>query len=69
MTTMTITVQEIHCAGCENTIRRALGAQDGVRRVKASADTDTVEIAYDEQIVSEDDLRVHLADIGYPPVD
>jgi copper chaperone CopZ len=34
MTTTTITVREIHCGGCENTIRAALPRLDGVRGVQ-----------------------------------
>jgi copper chaperone len=66
-TTTTITVQQIHCEGCENTIRTALGAVEGIRRVNPDAKTDTVAVAYDEKVVNEDTIRRHLADIGYQP--
>lgn len=69
MGTTTITVSGMHCTGCENTIATATGAVDGVRRVTPNAETGTVAISYDEKTVSEDSLRAHLADLGYPPVD
>lgn len=67
MTTATIKVGEIHCGACENTIRTALSRLEGVRSVRPSQDDNQVRVSYDEALVSEDDLRARLADIGYEP--
>lgn len=67
MATVTITVREIHCAACENTIRTALSRLDGVRSVRPDQRTSQVRISYDETAVGEDKLRTRLADLGYDP--
>jgi copper chaperone len=67
MTTATITVAQIHCGGCENTIRTALTRVDGVRSVQPSQRTNQVRVAYDETIVGETDLRAHLSELGFEP--
>ncbi|NUR25343.1 MAG: heavy-metal-associated domain-containing protein [Catenulispora sp.] len=65
-TTSTIAVVQIHCASCENTIRTGLGRTEGVRGVQPDAATNTV--TYEENKVSEEDLRRRLADIGFDSV-
>lgn len=47
MTTVTITVSEIHCGGCENTIRTAMCRLEGVRGVRPDHRTSQVRIAED----------------------
>jgi copper chaperone CopZ len=44
MTTITIGVREIHCGGCENTIRVALSRLEGVRSVEPGHRTNRVRI-------------------------
>lgn len=66
--TTTITVGEIHCESCENTIRTALSALDGVIQVAPSAKTNQVKVSFDEQAISEDDLKERLSEVGYEPV-
>jgi len=68
MASTTIAVQEIHCASCENTIRRALGRLDGVRSVRPDAASNEVRVSYDEAKVDEASLRRRLAEAGYEPV-
>lgn len=69
MTTATITVAQIHCGGCENTIRTALSRLDGVRTVQPSQRTNQVRVAYDKTVVGETDLRAHLSELGFEPTD
>lgn len=66
--TTTISVGEIHCESCENTIRTALSQLDGVYRVAPSHVTNQVKVSYDEQTVSEAHLKETLSEIGYEPV-
>jgi len=66
--TSTITVQQIHCPACENTIRTVLGKAKGIRSVHPDAATNTVKVTYDEGKLSEADIRTTLADIGFDPV-
>lgn len=67
-TTSTITVEQIHCEGCENTIRTALGKTKGIQSSEPDAATSTVKVTFDEGRLSEDDIRARLADIGFDPV-
>jgi copper chaperone CopZ len=66
--TTTISVGEIHCESCENTIRTALSKIDGVYQVAPSQATNQIKVSYDEQALSEADLKKNLAEIGYEPV-
>ncbi|HEX2273699.1 MAG TPA: heavy-metal-associated domain-containing protein [Acidimicrobiales bacterium] len=68
MATATFKVAEIHCAGCENTIRAALSGLTGVALVVPSAERNDVKVSFDETQVSEDELRARLTEAGYEPV-
>lgn len=66
--TSTITVAQIHCGSCENTIRTALGRIKGIHGVQPDAATNTVKVTYQEGKLSEADVRTALADLGFDPV-
>ncbi len=66
--TRTFKVAEIHCDGCENTIRTALSRVPGVIGVVASADAGDVKVSFDDTQLGEDDVRARLSDIGFEPV-
>ncbi len=68
MLTRTFKVAEIHCAGCENTIRTALSGLPGVTLVLPSAERNEVKVSFDETQVTEEDLRARLDEAGYAPV-
>ena len=68
MLTRTFKVAEIHCAGCENTIRTALSGLPGVTLVLPSAERNDVKVSFDETQVTEEDLRARLGEAGYAPV-
>ncbi len=68
MVTRTFKVAEIHCAGCENTIRTALSGLPGVTLVVPSAERNDVKVSFDETRVTEDDLRARLGEAGYEPL-
>lgn len=68
MTTTTITVAQIHCGGCENTIRTTLSRLDSVHSVRPDQRSNQVRISYDETRLGEDDLRAHMAELGFQPV-
>ncbi len=68
MATTTFKVAEIHCAGCENTIRTALSGLAGVTLVVPSAERNDVTVSFDETRVTEEELRARLTDAGYEPV-
>jgi copper chaperone len=68
MITRTIEVDEIHCGGCENTIQSALSRLPGVAQVVASAERNDVRVSFDDNKVSEDQLRERLEEVGFAPV-
>lgn len=65
----TITVAQIHCERCENTIRTALGKIRGIRTARPDAVTNTIEVTYAPGTLSEAEIRAALADIGFEPVE
>ncbi len=68
MVTTTFKVAEIHCAGCENTIRTALSGVPGVSLVVPSSERNDVKVSFDDTKVTEEELRARLSEAGYEPV-
>lgn len=68
MVTTTFKVAEIHCDGCENTIRTALSGVPGVTLVVPSAERNDVKVSFDDTQVTEEQLRARLGEAGYEPV-
>ena len=63
----TLTAPDISCGHCVATVTEAVGALVGVERVDANEQTKQVVIEYDEQRVSESQIRAALDEAGYPP--
>lgn len=66
MRTDTYTVDDIHCGGCEGTIRTLVGDVDGVHEVKPDHRTNQVVITYDETRIDDIAIRQALASTGFP---
>ncbi|MDX9992580.1 MAG: heavy-metal-associated domain-containing protein [Anaerolineales bacterium] len=67
MTTIKLSVPNISCGHCVNTIQNELGELEGVQSVKADAGSKAVEIVF-EAPASEEKLKTALAEINYPAV-
>lgn len=67
MRTHTYTVADIHCGGCEATIRTLLSDVEGVHDVQPDHQTNEVVVSYDETILDDDAIRESLANTGFPP--
>jgi copper chaperone len=65
MTTVTYSVPNISCGHCVHTIQTELSDVEGVKIVKANADTKKVEINFDAP-ASEEKIKALLALIDYP---
>lgn len=65
---MTITVQNLRCGGCVNTITTKISEMENIQDVKVDRETSTVSFQYTE---SEDALKVKnkLKKLGYPEID
>lgn len=67
MRTDTYTVDDIHCGGCERTIRTLVGEVAGVHQVEPDHRTNRVVVTYDESQVDDSSIREALTNTGFPP--
>lgn len=58
-------VEGVSCTGCENNIRFALTSLGGVDTADADHKAKTVQVDYDPETTSSDDLRQAIEDMGY----
>jgi copper chaperone len=65
MTTVKYNVPNISCGHCVHTIQTEVADMEGVKSVKADANTKTVEIVF-EAPADETKIRHLLAEINYP---
>ena len=61
----TISVPEMQCGMCEMTISKRLKKIDGVTRVEADAEANTVVVTYDPAKVTLAKLEKAIAEVGY----
>ena len=66
MKTEIYTVGDIHCGGCEQTIRTLVGDVEGITEVKPDHNTNQVTVTYDESVVDDNGVREALANAGFP---
>ncbi|WP_336001193.1 heavy-metal-associated domain-containing protein [Halorientalis halophila] len=64
--TKTLTVTDMSCTGCEETVEDALRKIDGVRSVQADHEGDRVTVEADDD-VAETELTNAISDAGYHP--
>jgi len=64
-TTKTLNVQGFHCSGCSENLSKALGNLEGVIRARASFDDANVEVRFDADRVSEQELRGQITRSGF----
>lgn len=60
-----LSVPDISCEHCVQTINKALGALPGVESVRTDIPTKTVTLKYDPGQVSMDNIEATLDDAGY----
>ncbi len=66
MSQITLNVPDISCAHCEKTILSVLKDQPGVNAVQVSIPARTVQLDYDEQALSLEQVKELLDEEGYP---
>lgn len=64
-TSKTFAVRGFHCTGCSDNLSSALGSLDGVIRARADFDKGQVEVRFDSDRVSEQDVRDRIAASGF----
>jgi sulfite exporter TauE/SafE/copper chaperone CopZ len=62
-------IQDMHCAGCEQTIEEALARLPGVERVKASYPKAMAEVEFDDTLIREPAIRQTIEEKGYRVAD
>ena len=62
---LTIQDKAIHCAGCEARVQSVLVRIPGVEQVKAEYKTQRVQLTLDPEMVSVDQVRQKLENMGY----
>jgi copper chaperone CopZ len=66
MSHVILEVPDISCGHCEKTILTALQGQPGVQAVQVSIPAKTVDLTFDEQILSLPQVEALLDEEGYP---
>lgn len=64
-TTLTLPVRGMTCGGCENAVKRAVGAMPGISAVSASHRDQQVVVTYDPAFVSPADITAKIDRLGY----
>ena len=65
MTTMTITVTEIHCDHCKHSIEGALAPLPGVASARVDVNARTVTVEVDERVTDRGRLVAAIEEQGY----
>ncbi len=65
MKTESITIANLSCSGCVNTITKKLTAISGVEKVAVDLETNSVSVNHNE-MVNREQLTQMLLSIGYP---
>lgn len=65
MSTVTYSIPSIHCGHCVHTIQSELVELEGVKEVRADAQTRKVVVTFDAP-ASEEKIKALLAEINYP---
>ena len=65
MKTESITIANLSCSGCVNTITKKLTAISGVEKVAVDLETNSVSVKHNE-MVNREQLTQMLLSIGYP---
>ncbi len=61
----TLPVTGMTCGGCENAVKRAVGALAGVSAVTASHQSNEVSVTYDADRISRDQIAAKITSLGY----
>jgi len=64
--TVTLAVENMSCAACPITVRKALEKVPGVAKVKVDFDTKTAAVTFDPARTKVDDLTRASTEAGYP---
>lgn len=63
--TLTLPVHGMTCGGCENAVKRAVGAMTGIAAVTASHRDNQVVVTFDPAVVTPGDIEAKIGTLGY----
>jgi len=66
MTKEKVTIENLKCHGCANTIKKGISKLDGVSEVVVNMEDSSVEFALDENLQQRETIIKKLAKLGYP---
>ena len=61
-------VTDMHCPNCAMHLEALEDELEGVRRIQASYQKQTMEVEFDETVIHTDEIIQAAAEIGYHPV-
>lgn len=67
-TTRTFPIRGFHCSGCADNLGQSLNRLEGVIRADADYDQAMVEVRFDPDRVSDDDIHSQIRASGFEPV-
>ena len=65
MEQLTLDVKGMSCGGCVNSVKRVVGAIDGVSQVDVVLDTGKVSVSYDASKAQPDQFKAAIRGAGY----
>lgn len=65
MEQITLQVQGMSCSHCVNSIEESVGNLNGVKSVKVHLDNHTVEVEFDSNTVSLEEIKSEIEEQGY----
>jgi copper chaperone len=65
MEQLTLDVKGMSCGGCVNSVKRVVGAIDGVSLVEVALDTGKVAVSYDAAKAQPEQFKSAIRDAGY----
>jgi copper chaperone CopZ len=67
-TTRQYQIRGLHCSGCAGNLGRSLARLEGVVKADADYDQALVEVRFDPERVSDDDVHTQIRASGFEPV-
>ncbi len=68
MENITLDVKGMSCGGCVNSVKRVVGAIDGVAQVDVVLETGKVSVSYDAGRAQPEQFKAAIRDAGYEVV-
>ncbi len=69
MESINLKVNGMHCSGCESRIKNSLESIKGIKKIKASHKSGTVDISYDAGNISLGEIKENIEDLGFEVVE